>query len=732
MKMPHLKKRYKIISGIILFIVVLLFATPRFARWYIVKHSQELIGRKLEIEKIRINYFTGSLRIKEIKLYESDSKTVFLSLDQFMVNLDYLPLFRNEIFVRSISLDDPFVEVLQNGDKFNFSDLTASDTLTVPKDTVPSEPTKYIINNIKINRGFVKYTDLILDHTIELNKLDLLIPGFTWNSDSTNLDVNFRFVDGGGLFSSLELNQADSTYSVNLKLDSLNLDIIQPYLQSNMRISALHGFLSNDIQIKGNMRSVMQLFIKGINHVYDFSLTDTLNRTILSFKDFTVDIDTLQLDRNRVRLKSISLTDPSILFEMIDSTNNWMALIKPSEGSQPDSLAQKSDSASESGSGSYTFSNLLITGGKILFSDKTLRYPFNYSIDNIRLESAPVAGNTGKLDLKIAARLNGTGTFNMAAVVNPFNFNDMDLSLSIGQFRMKDMDAYFKHYLGFPVTGGIMNFKTENKIKPETLNSNNVLYFRKFTLARSTGEKVEYHIPLRLALGILSDKDGIIDLKAPVESKGEEVKVKNLGRIIFKIIGNLFIKAAVSPFNLLSGSYKIDPAALQEIRFGLTEASPDEKNLKSVDIIADILKNKPGLNVDFYYCSDRPKAVDSLAYLMTLEDYLKYNKISGTNNRNVPDSALTAFLISQPASDSLAVKQGLKSLCRSFIGTEKLESKLDSIKTLQINFIMNYLSRDKEIPVERFKIIPTAPDTIMPLGNWQALRTYFTAAGENQ
>jgi hypothetical protein len=729
--MPHLKKRYKIISGILLFIVILLFAAPRIARWYVVKHSQELIGRKLEIEKIRINYFTGTLRIYDVKLYEADSKTIFLSLNQFKVNVDYLPILRNEIFVKSISLDDPFVEVLQNGDKFNFSDLTKSDATAVAKDTIPSEPTKYIINNIKINRGYVKYTDIILNHTIALNKLDLLIPGFTWNSDSTNLDVNFRFVDGGGLYSSLALNQADSTYSVNLKLDSLNLDIIQPYLQSNLRVSALHGYLSNDILIKGNMRSVLQLFVKGINHVYDFSLIDTLNRTVLSFKDFTVDIDTLQLDKNIVRLRTISLTDPSILFEMIDSTNNWLALIKPSASIQTDTLPQKSDSTSGSVSGSYTFSKLLITGGKILFSDKTMRYPFDYAIDNIRLESAPVAGSSGKLDLKIAAGLNGTGTFAMAAVVNPVNFNDMDLSMSIGQFRMKDVDAYFRHYMGFPVTGGIMNFKTENKLRPNSLNSDNALYFRKFTLAKATGEKVEYHIPLRLALGILSDKDGIIDLKAPVESKGADIKVRNLGKIIFKIIGNLFVKAAVSPFNLLSGSYKIDPAALQEIRFGLTEASPDEKNLKSVDIISDILKNKPGLNIDFYYCANRSQAVDSLAYLLTLEDYLRLNNNSGTVNRNVPDSTLVKFLISQPASDSLAARQGLKSLCRSFIGTAKLESTFDSIKTLQVNFIMNYLSRDKEVPVERFKIISVAPDTIKPLGNWPALRAYFTAAGEN-
>ncbi len=143
MKTWHIKKRYKIISGIILFIAILLFAAPRIARWYIVKNSLELTGRKLEIKKIRINYFTGTVRIYGAALYETDSKTVFLSFNQLKVNLDYLPLLRNEIFVKNISLDDPFIEVLQKSDKFNFSDLTSTDTTTVVKDTVPAAPKKY-------------------------------------------------------------------------------------------------------------------------------------------------------------------------------------------------------------------------------------------------------------------------------------------------------------------------------------------------------------------------------------------------------------------------------------------------------------------------------------------------------------------------------------------------------------------------------------------------------------
>jgi hypothetical protein len=726
MKQINLKKRHKVILGILSILVLVLFAVPRVGRWYIVKHSHELTGRRMEINKIRFNYLTGTLRIYEAKLYESDSSTVFLSFNQLKVNLEYLPLFKNEIFVKYITLDDPFVEVLQKNDKFNFNDLTKGDTSAVVKDTVPAKPTKYIINNIKINRGYVKYTDILLNHTIALNKLDLLIPGFTWNSDSTNLNVNFRFVDGGGFYSSLALNQADSTYYVNLKLDSLNLDIIEPYIKSNLHISALHGYLSNNIKIAGNMRSVMQLTVKGINHIFDFSLIDTLNRNILSFKDLTADIKTLQPDKNIISLNSVSLTDPVILLEMIDTTNNWLSLMKTPVSAPSDTLKHSSDNAADTIKGSYAFSKLQITGGKVLFSDKTLHYPFEYTLDNIKIESTPVAG-TDKFNLSIAAGLNGTGTLDMKTTMSPSDFKDIDLALSIGQFRMKDIDAYFRHYFGFPVTGGIMNFKTVNQIRPNSLNSDNSIYFRKFTLDKSLNTKTEYHIPLRLALGILSDKDGIIDIKAPVETKGEEIKVRNLGKIILKIIGNLFIKAAVSPFNLLSATYKVDPATLQEIRLDLLEPSPDEKNLKSVDIIADILNKKPGLNLDIFYCSDHSQALDSLAYIMTMETYLKSRKTVEQNARKIADSTLTGFILSAGSLTGLKGDTAIKTLCRNFIGTDRVEARLDSVKTLQIGFIKNYLLRDKEIPETRFNVHPVSPDTIKPSGKYPAFRIYFTA-----
>jgi hypothetical protein len=723
-----LSKWHKIFLGIILFIAIILFALPRIGKWYLVKNSKELIGRSLAVDKIRLNYLTGTLRIDNLNLFESDGQTSFLSFKRLKVSIKYLPLFKNEFHVKYINLDEPYVEVLQRGEKFNFSDLmTSSDTVVVKKDTVPPTPTKYIINNISIVTGYVKYTDQVLDHTIAMKNFDLKIPGFTWNIDSTNLNFDFRFVDGGLLKSNLSVNQADSTYAINLKLDSLNLDIIEPYVKSYMSISAMHGFLTSDITIRGSMTSFMKLFVKGINHIYGFQIIDTLQRTIFSVRDLAMDIDTIQIDKNRYAIKSVSLTDPFIYFEMSDTTNNWLALLKPTPADTTRYATDTSKTAETEYS--YTIPKLTIAGGKVELADKTLRYPFTYVIDKISLVSDQAPKDPGKLIVKMSAGLNGTGNFIANVMLDPKDFENLNLSMEIGEFRMKDLDAYFKSYFGFPVTGGIMNFKTSDQMKPKYLLSDNSIFFRKFTLAPRMDQKVKYKVPLRLALGILSDKDGVIDLKAPVESKGDDMKVTNLGKIVFKIIGNLFIKAAASPINALAGPFKANPEDLKEIRLELSEASPDMKNLKSVDVIANILGQKPGLNVDFFYCIDKEMASDSLAYLLSRKDYINYNKSIGNTVRNVADSTLIKYLLGKPSMISKNAALQIHALCREFIGATNLNSTLDSLKNLQTDFISAYLTKDKQVDATRFRIIPVAPDTIKAGGKYPAFRTYFNAAG---
>ena len=53
----------------------------------------------------------------------------------------------------------------------------------------------------------------------------------------------------------------------------------------------------------------MNLSISGTNHIFAFQMLDTLKRTIFSFDDLSVDIDTLLLEKNRLKVNSINLKE---------------------------------------------------------------------------------------------------------------------------------------------------------------------------------------------------------------------------------------------------------------------------------------------------------------------------------------------------------------------------------------------------------------------------------------
>lgn len=726
MRYRILKKRYLITACIFLSVAILLLAAPGIARWYIEKNSMEMIGRRITIDRIGIRYLTGTLKVRGFKIFEADEKTVFASFRQLRISVSYLPLLRNEFVIRKVSLDDPFIQVMQNGSMFNFSDLVAPDSTETEKKNVRKTPAKYVIHNIRITGGFVKYTDVPLQHTISLDSIDLTIPGFTWNSDSARLGAGFRFVEGGGISSDLEINQADSTYRLSLMIDSLNLGITEPYVRNYLNVSTLTGNLTSDLMINGSISSILDLSVQGTSHVSNFGLQDTLGRTILSFNDLSVKIDTLDLSAGRLHLGSISLIDPFVLMELQDSVTNWSALMKTGESA--DSAAISADTTGTTEGFRYNIPEVSVSGGSILYMDKNLRYPFEYKIDSLKLNVKEITDQPGRISYDVAAGLNGTGkliTHGMFSLENPGS--DVELSLDISRLRMKDLDAYFRHYFGFPVTGGTMNLRTDNKLKEKSLVSNNEIYFRRFSLGKKIADETRFNVPLRLALAVLSDRNGIIDLKAPVRMKGEEVRIVNLGKIIFRIIGNLFVKAAVSPINLLSGLIQSDPASFQSVRLNLTEFQPDEKAIRSLDAIAGILDKKPMLKADFIYCINRGRAADTLAGIMARKELMNSGTLREKDIRNIADSSLFRYLRNKltlpDGTDSLP----LAALSRLYFGEDVLSSSLDSLRAGHAGYLKKYLATERNIPAERFSIIEITPDSLVPVRGDPLFRIYFTA-----
>jgi hypothetical protein len=713
MKKIKLKLWHKILLGILIFIVLLLFAAPRIARYYIVKNSYELIGRKLDIRKIRLNYFSGTVRIKGLTLYEQDGQTNFVSFNKLLVNMDYWPLIQRELRIAKIHLDHFYAQVEQKGDWFNFSDLIAEsdsqDTQTEPEDTTVNAPMTFTINNITISNSSAQYTDLLLNHNISLDDINLYIPGFSFSSEATNLAVDFDFIQGGSLYSSLNYNQVDSLYAINLKLDSLNLAIVEPYIKSSIDISTLRGYFSNNIYLKGNLQHIMQIEMSGWNRIEELEILDLQNRRVLSFDKFSIDIDTLLLTKNEIRINEIDLVNPYILFELIDTTNNWSAMIIPADSTTSDTIEKTEEAADFV----YSIARLELQNGKVDFKDQTLTRDFGASIQNIYIKSKDVDINTREVAFQLSAELNRTAEIKTDLVLNPMDMNDIDIDFSLQKFAMKDIEPYMQDYFGYPVESGFLNFSSSTSMTSDAMTSENNLYVRQFELGKPDKKDAEYKLPLRLAIGVLSDKDGIIELNIPVTTKGEETRISNLGKLIFRTIGNLIVKAATSPVNLLAGMYNVDPEKLRVVKIGMFENMPGEEDMEALDLLADILKDKPKLNLELAYNIDSEKYFDSLASQLAIKEYMKATgNYAETTAAEVSDSIIISFMTKKLAEKQISADTSMADLCIEYIGKELLTSRFDSTKQKHIDFIYDYMLSNKLLSQDRISIYQESPDSI--------------------
>jgi hypothetical protein len=726
--MNKLKKWQKLLLYIMAIILLILFISPRIARIYIEQNSQELIGRKVEIKHIRLNYLTGALRIKQLQFYEKDTNAVFIGFDKFKINLQYWPLLKKEVRISEISFDNLHTHVIQKADWFNFSDLiqqTDSTNSNRERDTLKGSgnlPYTISVNNIKFNNSHIQYTDQILNHTILLEDMDLFIPGFTWSTGSTNLSLDFDFIGGGNFFTALEFNQSDSTYSLNLQLDSLNVDVIEPYIKNSLAISEINGYFSNNIHISGDLQHLTHISMSGWNKIEGLVVHDMVERPVLSLSELMIRVDTLILEDYQILVNEITLKEPFLLFELIDSTNNWSAMMIKNDSA--DAATADTIDTSDKNDAEFIFSldKLKVQNGLITFSDQRLRESFESNLSDININSKDIGAQAKEVKIDLNALLNNRAIIGSNFIFQPQQLETMDIAFELKNFYLNDIEPYMVHYFGYPVEAGMLNFSTNNSITENTINSNSSLYIRQFKLGEPNKKEAEIKLPLRLALGVLSDKNGIIDFDIPFEKSGEEAGISNLGRLIAKTIGNLFLKAATSPAELLSSLYGTNPNKLKGIQIGLFDEMPVDAELETLDLLAEILDDKPGIDVQFYHYLNKNTFFDSLSYIQAVDAWHKKHETAKVlQKQQISDSTLKVFLLKKLSPEQIENNTSLTELCLLFADSSELMAAYDSTRTLQIKNVSDYLIHHKQVPESRFRFSTNIADSLFhekPYGNF--------------
>jgi hypothetical protein len=204
--------------------------------------------------------------------------------------------------------------------------------------------------------------------------------------------------------------------------------------------------------------------------------------------------------------------------------------------------------------------------------------------------------------------------YGLARVVGQLDLFDptgfMDIKTVFRNVEMANLTPYTATFAGYKIASGKLSLDLEYKIKQRQLQGENQIILDRLTL----GEKLEgpnvKHLPLELAIAILEDSDGRIDLGLPVSGSLDDPQF-SYGRIIWKAIGNILGKIVTAPFRALAGLFGGGGEKLEKIAFeaGDGDLTPPER--EKFKQITQVLQKRPrlGLTVHGAWSADIDRPV---------------------------------------------------------------------------------------------------------------------------
>jgi hypothetical protein len=533
-----------------LLLVVLLLLSP-IAKNYVEKHDQELMGRELSMGKLWVNPFSGTVKIKDLTLYEEDGTTPFVHFDRFTTTIKLRELLNHRLWVKRATLSGLNVNVEQDRDWFNFTSLLER----FSSNTDPTESSRLglVFNEVNIENGAIRYADLARGSELMLRDIALFVPALDLADMKTDVGLDLALSDEALLHTDIRLSDNGKKFFINLKINKLSLDVIEPYLQQNYPVNLLTGWADLDLEAEGPTDHIMDLVLKGNLTLNEVELQDMEEHPLGVIDSVFAEIKRLRLNDKEADLGKLHLSALKAKYIVeADSTTNFDFLLSRDTTEVASEWDTITIPVEEPKSWKVSIDDLVLDQAEVLYEDHTLPEVFHYEISDINLTSRRFTLD-GDNSIHLEAMLNHVGKLFVNWRGSLHGLDKHDLTLMLNNVQVADFSPYTMQLFGVPVTAGTLSFRSQNVINDGNINGVNKLQ----TASLKLGDKnKKIHpkypkVPLKLGVYLLADRNNNISVDLPVSGNLNDPQF-SYRKTLRKVFFNVLAKVAASPFRLMT------------------------------------------------------------------------------------------------------------------------------------------------------------------------------------
>ncbi|MGE4456493.1 MAG: DUF748 domain-containing protein [Arcobacteraceae bacterium] len=476
--------------------------------------------------------------------------------------------------------------------------------------------------SLMINDGFVDIKNFNIKEkesgkllgldVLTLKNLNLLFPA-TPKTDLLQSDFELS-INSGKLVSDISAKMEPLNADVNYNLEALPLDILNHIVDKSMFLDIKSAFLNS----KGNIKYENDL----INASLDVSLDDLhINNKdipLVKAKNIFVDNISFEQSKNHLNIGSINIKSPYAYIK-IDKGGvlNMMNLTKTTDNpSQSDTKPM-----------SINIGPISIEKGEMTFEDLTL--PIHFRLDNSNINGSMSEFSTTTTKPSTVKLDGNIGQYGYMRIEGDLLHNNLknytNIKLDFDNIALHDLSGYSGKFVGRKIDDGKLTLDLKYYIEKSKLDAKNNLVISQIKLGERIESKNALSLPLDLAIAILEDRNGIIDIKLPIKGDLDNPEF-SIAPIVWQAFTNILAKAITAPFSLLGALFGFGEDEINNVPFyfGSAEISPVQK--EPLDKIVQILQSRGKLVINVapvYDDKNDLSALQAIEFKKAVQEALK-------------------------------------------------------------------------------------------------------------
>lgn len=437
--------------------------------------------------------------------------------------------------------------------------------------------------------------------------------------------TSLRWNTNGTIATAVDARLFPMRAEVRLDLDRISLAPVEPYLEPFLHLFVTGGEfnLHGSAQLVRTNHALPEVAFRGEASVEDFATVDrSLADDLLKWKSLRVSGIDARLDPPSATIGEIALLDP--VARLIIQTNRTINLLSAARMDELNPLLQDTNapapaarktarkvaqqaaaptpapaSTTNSALPKISIATVAFTNASFQFADRSIQPFANLALTQLTgLITGLSTEELQRANVNLRGRVDNTAPVEITGQINPLTGKaPTDLKMSFKDIDLHPTGPYSGKFLGYRLNKGKLGLELNYHIAENRVKAQNVIIIDQLTLGEKVASPDATKLPVRLALAVLKDRNGRIELDVPIEGSLDDPQFK-LGKVITRTLLNIITKIATSPFAALGAVFggKGEELSFQEFNPGGTDLTP--ATLEKLNTLVKGLYERPGLQVE--------------------------------------------------------------------------------------------------------------------------------------